>query len=228
MKLKNLGRIDYDNENYEPNRYGGDKCIMNKYTPDKVWTLRSPNPGPTDFRQKILVDNYGDDFIDKVEKVLEIGCGCGRNAQFFINETEHIKYYGFDTSFVGLEYLKKQGFDEDRYYVSTDIDDVILSQKYDLIFNTYVFHHIGFVPEDNKKEYYDSISITKKLFPLLKVGGYWVSHEGFSGDNGWNNKRWFSESFNENSIELKKLVPNAGLEGGPDKHHDLYIIKKIS
>jgi len=225
MKLRNVGWANFDNEDSGLRTHGGNECTLNKNTPNKIWSFRSPNPGPTNFRQKILTEGYGEDFINNAKKVLEIGFGCGRNAQFFMNETDHIDYYGFDTSKVGLKYFLKQDFPKDRYYVSTDIDEEILSQRYDLIFHTYVFHHVGFLPD--KKGVYDAKRITKTLFPLLKVGGYWLSHEGFSGDNGWSNPRWRKESFNEDEIKIVKMVGDCGLEGGPESNHVLYVIKKI-
>jgi len=223
MKLQNIGHVDFENEKYD--KRGERDPLANKHTPNVIWYMRCRYPTPTNFRQEILTKHYGDDFIDKSKKVLEIGFGCGRNAQFFINETEHIKYYGIDISEVGLKYFMKQDFPEERYYISLDVDDTILSQEYDLIFSTFTLQHIGFKKD---KEVYDCVSLTKKLFPLLKLGGYWISYEGHGGDNGWTPKTWYCQSFNEDEVKLW-FKQTCSLEGSSNRtDHELYIIEKLN
>lgn len=183
MKLKNISPIDFDNESIIRPVVN---VTLNEHTPNNVWHLRCEFGTPTDFRQKVLTDLWGEDFINKCEKVLEIGFGCGRNAQYFVDEPQ-VKYFGFDSSKVGLKYFKKQNFPENRFYASNDIDEIILSQKYDLIYSTYVFQHIGFY---ENQEVYDVNRITQVLYPLLKDGGCWMSHEGRTGDNKWSCEKW--------------------------------------
>ncbi|MBI2449307.1 class I SAM-dependent methyltransferase [Candidatus Pacearchaeota archaeon] len=224
MKIKNIGNINFDDENFVRPGFKNEEKSLNKYTPDNVWHLRSDRATtPTDFRQKVLSDIWEQDFIDKCEKVLEIGFGCGRNAQFFMNETKHIKFYGFDASPVGLKYFKAQQFSEDRYYVSLDIDEEILSQKYDLIFSTYVLQHIGFLDDI---DFYDANRITQVLWPTLKNGGYWMCHEGNSGDNRWSPSVWLS---NLNIVKYNfKLLYNevCGLVGSAGGDHNLIVLRK--
>lgn len=222
MKLKNIGNIDFDNEAIErPTEKGS---TLNKYTPNNVWHLRSDIIAtPVDFRQEVLNNLWGSNFIDRCEKVLEIGFGCGRNAQFFMNETQHVKYYGFDTSTVGLKYFLAQQFPEDRHYVSCDIDEEILSQKYDLIFSTYVLQHIGF---SNNLEIYDSNRMTQILWALLKDGGYWMSHEGRTGDNGWNCDKWLNDNFKNINTNILFRYPYELKGSSSGMAHSLYIIKK--
>lgn len=221
MKLKNIGKIDYE---IGHRRRTGENNTINKHTPDNIWALRCPFPTPTDFRQKLLTDIYGEEFIDKSKKVLEIGFGCGRNAQFFMNETNNIDYYGFDISAVGFKHFNAQGFPKDRYYISLDIDEKILSQKYDLIFSTFVFHHIGF---NSDESVYDANRITQKLLPTLKNGGYWVSYEGRTGDNGWRCPPWYETCFSHNKqMELMYDKPAILLGSSIAAGHELYILRK--
>ena len=216
MQIKNISGIDYeknsDDENFS-------KRIRHTYNE------------PTNFRQKILVDLYGN-LIDKASNVLEIGCGWGRNAQYFINE-KHINYYSFDPSPTSLMYFKRLNLSSDRFYISHDLDNKITSNKYDLIFSTFVLQHVGFLPgntlvDDNTL---DSESLTQTLLQNLKVGGFWVSYESRCGQMGWNPDVWLKRIF-ENNDNYKILNRDESpLDGSDEKRealHRLLVIQKIA
>ena len=67
MKIENVSGIPFDEEQGE----------------EKVKWLRHPGRRPTNFAQNELTKHYKDLMSQEI-KVLEVGCGWGRNAQFFI------------------------------------------------------------------------------------------------------------------------------------------------
>jgi hypothetical protein len=226
--LKNIGPINFENEGIC--RVGETTdCNINKHIPDNVLILRNSGNTPTDFKQSVITKYLGENYFDNVKKVLEIGTGWGRNAQWFMQNTPHIKYYGFDSSEVSLKYFRKQEFPQDRYYISSQIDKVILSQKYDFIFSTYTFQHIGFILRNSNIDIaaHDSISIAQELFPTLKVGGIWMGHEAFAGDNAWSTRMWVDTSFELGKITLISVKPCI-LEGSNACAHQFYLIQKLS
>jgi len=209
--LRNISGIDYEwNEDEE------------------VALRRRMDKAVTDFRQQTLTDVYGN-VIDTASKVLEIGCGCGRNAQYF-NDEKQIQYYGFDSSQLSIDYFKKGSMfwkpDMSKCYVSTTMDETILGQEYDFIFSMFVLNHIGFSTDDSV---HDSVSITKKLLPTLKKGGIWMSFELHQGQNAWEPTRWLRESFNPNDIQLMHTneVTLFGTKGERlNNPHNLVIFRK--
>lgn len=204
MKLENVSGIPFDECDSDEN--------MKK--------LRHMYETPLDFRQKILTDLYGDLLEKKSLKILEIGFGWGRNAQFF-RDMENVKFFGFDPSTTGMEYFKKMGFPEDRFYVSLNIDKKILSQKYDLIFSTYVLQHVGFGTPD---DVHDSASIFATVSKLLKKKGLMFFHELHTGQMSWSRDR-FKQLIVDHGFELD-FSPRVTLLGGDPHPHDLFLVKK--
>lgn len=193
-------------------------------TDDEVMRLRSTSQTPINFEQKYLTNFYGD-LIEQSDRVLEIGCGCGRNAQYFANKP-HIQYFGFDPSPKSLELFWINKFwtiNRKDFYVSLTMDEKILSQKYDLIFSSYVFQHIGFLSENAEK--HDSISIAQTLWPTLKPGGIWLSYELAMGQNGWNPHLWCKRVFDKKNAKKLHIGP-AILKGNKGPPHDLILFRK--
>jgi len=219
MKLKNLTNNLDKNDPYEKSEFinfdlDSDKGIpyqtLYKDFEDAIHSIRHPTFTPIDFKQKKLTKFYGD-LIDRSKNVLEIGCGCGRNAQFFGKEeynTKHIKYFGFDISkealnlFYNNKYWKNS---KETHYTSQEIDHEILKNKYDLIFSSYVFQHIGIgAPEG----IHDSLSITSTIFPKLNKNGYIILFEQITGQNNWNLESYLSFiKQNENLLEVELISP---------------------
>jgi hypothetical protein len=178
--------------------------------------------------------------------VCEVGPGWGRNAPFWGNSkynTENIKFFGFDASPTSVAYFKNNSvfkFNPEKQYISNEIDETILSQKYDFIYSTVVLNHIGFY-KNERNEYHealgedihDSISIFQYLWPTLKVGGkilIWECIAG-SGQNDWDPQKWLAEAFDQNKIKvlknefnILKCVDGTDLNG----RHQNIIIEKIA
>jgi len=220
-KLENISGIPYETD-------VDDEFEKHPRIPNSVWNMRAMPTTSTDFEQVILTGIYGDDFIKGCKKVLEIGCGIGRNAQHFMDKTS-AHYYGFDTSETSLKYFREMGFPEDRYYISREMDETILEQEYDFVFSTYVLNHIGFskdnIPDD---DIHDSVSIADKLWPTLKKNGYWMSFELHQGQNKWHPDRWHKECFLDKNKSHKLLhTAQCKLDGCEPINHHLYVIQKI-
>jgi len=214
-RLVNVSGIDFEENENGPE--------------ESVFFLRHGTYTPIDFRQPLITRHY-DNLIDKAEKVLEVGCGTGRNAQYFLNQTNHIKYYGVDASPLSLKCFENNTHwdfsdKKDRYYISNQIDETILSQEYDLIFSSYVLQHIGFASDNTK---HDCLSITRVLVPHLKVGGYWLSYEtSSSGQMGWESNPWRTRTL-EYMPNLKVCcVESCQLAGCGPPPHELNIFQKI-
>lgn len=205
MEIKNISGIDFE-----------DRAEDEEYVKD----LRCPNRQPLDFNQEDIKKHIGDLLTKPDLKVLEIGCGWGRNAQFF-KETTNIKYFGFDPSPTSLNLFKKQKFPKDRFYVADSINDKILKNKYDLIFSTYVLQHIGF-PKDEPQ--FGCYAIMQTLLPCLNDEGFLLFHELYMGQNHWDPAVLvaFLRSERFHVEHLRSTV----LAGGDKDGHDLIVAKR--
>jgi cyclopropane fatty-acyl-phospholipid synthase-like methyltransferase len=211
MKLANVSGIDFE---AKVGSWASEQDEVIKF-------LRCPNPNPLNFNQKLIKDIIGD-LLDKPNiKILEIGCGWGRNAQFF-KDMQNVNYFAFDTSPTSLELFRKQGFSEDRFYTSLDIDDTILSQEYDLIFSTYVLQHIGY-PDSTAGM--NANEILDKVCPTLKSDGCMFFHELWQGQNNWQPFRLIqhlnTKDFNASTLGSVKL------DGGDGDAHDLICVRSM-
>lgn len=171
--LQNVSGIDFES------------CADNA---NHVQDLRCLDRTPSNLLCEPLFNIYGNLFDGPV-KVLEIGCGCGRNANFF-KDKPTVEYFAFDTSATSLAYFRAEKF-PDRFYVAEYPDDIILAQQYDLIFSTFVLQHIGIF---DGRDTLDAVRLSKLLMPTLVIGGYWLAFELHQGQNNWNPGVW-RESF---------------------------------
>jgi cyclopropane fatty-acyl-phospholipid synthase-like methyltransferase len=202
LKLENVCGIDFEKD---------------KENEDYVKKLRCPIFDAFDFDHQLVRENIGNLLEKKDIKVLEIGCGWGRNAQYFKNK-ENAKYYAFDPSETSLLYFSKLQLPKERFYTSQEIDDVILGQKYDFIFSTYVLQHIGWPnPPQNSV-----VTIIDEILPCFKEDGMMMFFELNQGQNGWAPAKFV------NIMESKGLkTHNCGafsIDKGNDPH-DLMFLK---
>lgn len=203
MKIKNVSGIDFENKSDEE-----------LY----VKQLRCPNLLSIDFNKNLFVDAIPNFLKQDNVNFLEIGCGWGRNAQFF-KELTNVKYWGFDPSATSRKYFEAQNLPKDRFYIGAEIDEEILSNKYDVIFSSYVLQHIGWPDE---KEF-TVTAILETLIPQLKDDGVMIFYELHSGQNGWCIKRfrdWLKISFNIIDHGCVSLDTN-------NDCHELLIAKRI-
>ncbi len=90
---------------------------------------------------------------DKPLKLLDIGCGEGRNAVFFARNGYQVT--AFDTSPKGVEktqLLAKQA-NVPIHVFEGDINDYRLTQPFDILFSTGVLHH---VPPETREGLFDN------------------------------------------------------------------------
>jgi 2-polyprenyl-3-methyl-5-hydroxy-6-metoxy-1,4-benzoquinol methylase len=211
MKLANVSGIDFESK---VGSWASEEDNV-------VKILRCSSPNPLNFDQKLVKDIIGDLFSNPDVKVLEIGCGWGRNAQYF-KDKENVKYYAFDTSPTSLELFSKQDFSKDRFYAALDIDETILSQEYDLIFSTYVLQHIGY-PES--VEVMNVNQILDKVVPCLKLDGCMFFHELFQGQNKWHPSN-LVQHLNANQFNAVDTGA-VKLEGGDGDPHNLIYARSM-
>lgn len=206
MEIKNVSGIDFED------------CRNEEWIKD----LRCPNRDPLDFNQPLIQKHLGDLLQRKNLKVLEIGCGWGRNAQFF-KSMDNVDYYAFDASPTSRAYFVKEEFPKDRFYISDSIDERIMSNEYDFIFSTYVLQHIGWPTAEELKQF-SALYIIDKLLPQLKTDGVMLFHELRTGQNDWSVETFcaYLTTKSLNVVDEGAVV----LSGGDKDSHNLIIARK--
>lgn len=99
------------------------------------------------------------------KRLLEYGCGIGRNIPYLRAAFPHAKVIGSDISSASLEIAKKENPDVDFFLEQSDID---AGDPYEVIFIAGVFHHI---PVEERAE------VMKTLYQRLAPGGSVVIFE---------------------------------------------------
>lgn len=204
MKVENVSGIDFERK------------------PDEemyVKQLRCPVLTPFNFNHSQIKENLGDLLERQSCKVLEIGCGWGRNAQFF-KDKENVNYFGFDPSETSRRYFEKLGLPKERFYLSHEIDETILNKKYDLIYSVYVLQHIGW-PTDGRNT---ATSVIEALIPCLKKNSMMLFYELDSGQHGWSASGFMDVMKGKgfNVVRHERLPIDEG-----NDPHDLMIVKQI-
>ena len=136
-------------------------------------------------------DNPFNEEIKKARSVLEIGCGSGRNLPYIMENCPYAKYYGVEPNQSMLRWfweLNDRRF-QDRAYVTYEFDEVLLSQKFDLVITTFVLQHIGYRPVPPAMNVGD---ITQVVLRLMKEHAIWFSFE-YDAEERWIG-RWMSEN----------------------------------
>lgn len=117
----------------------------------------------SEYKINILKSLFKDD-VDEM-KILEYGCGVGRNLPYIKNKFPTALIYGYDISQESIE-IAKIG----NPTVTIMSEDLILSEEsfFDIIFIAGVYHHIA----PNLRD-----SVTQNIFRLLKNHGRIVFFE---------------------------------------------------
>lgn len=206
MEIKNVSKIDFE-KNFN------DEDFSKK--------LRHPSFEPTDFSQKIITDEIQDLLEKDNVKILEIGCGWGRNAEYFRNKL-NVKYYGFDPSEASKDWFEKQNLPKERFYFSKEVDEEIMSHKYDFIFSTFVLQHVGW-PPGKLNEKFNVDAIIKCLIPTLKDEGMMMFYELHKGQNDWSPSKLIKFLLEHNFYAYNMGSVHLDLKQDP---HDLMFAKR--
>lgn len=170
MKIENVSGIDFEKRANEETY---------------VKQLRCPIFEPFNFDFSTIKENLNGLLEKDNINVLEIGSGWGRNAQYF-RDKQNVKYFGFDPSETSRAYFDKLNLPKERFYLSHEIDNTILEQKYDLIYSVYVLQHIGW-PTDGRNT---ATSIIETLIPTLKENSFMLFYE-LHQRTKWLVNKWF-------------------------------------
>ena len=122
---------------------------------------------------EILLKEAIEHFDSKDIKVLDFGCGVGRNVENIINEFKISNVDGVDISETNIQNCKKN-FPERRFFQNNGIDlrePLIETNYYDLVTSTIVFQHI---PVWDIR-----MSLMSDIFRVLKKGGLFSLQMGY-------------------------------------------------
>ena len=140
--------------------------------------------------------------IIKPLKILEYGCGTGRNLPFLQEAFPYSEIYAFDISQESLEVAKNT---TNSIFFVSEAD--LFENKFDIIFISNVFHHIS--PKERKK-------VMNDLHSLLNLGGEIFIFE-HNPINPITSNIVKKSPLDKNAIllpskELKQLLTEAGFE----------------
>jgi SAM-dependent methyltransferase len=185
----NKSKVDFDNyiENYnsllqENTRFFSDnETYFARY---KVDILRRAVPG-------------------SAKRLLEYGCGIGRNIPFLRAAFPNATIAGSDISAPSLEFARKENPGIDFF---VEDDNSVASETYNVIFIAGVFHHI---PSEQR------LPIMKNLYSRLSIGGSIVIFE-HNPYNPVTRKLVNDCPYDSDAVllkpkELKSLLTSAGL-----------------
>lgn len=154
---------------------------------------------------------------DKPLKLLDIGCGEGRNAVFFARNGYDVT--AFDSSPKGVEKTQRYA-DETSAPINVfpaDINKFRLKEKFDIIFSTGALHYI---PQELRKEIFDnhklftndnglcaySVFVTKPFIPTApdaeRTAQKWLSGEILTYYHDWLIQFCHEEIFDCNSAGI--------------------------
>ena len=170
---------------------------------------------PTPFDHE---DNpYRDELAD-VKKVLEIGCGVGRNLPFFMEKTS-AHYTGIDPNKSMLEHFWHFNKPTERAHIANKFDASIQGAGFDMVVSTFVLQHFT---HRTAPDVMNSSDITREIMKHTKDGCIWFMLEHMHEDDGWL-IRWMEE-FN---VDPEVYIDSWEGPGMTDRgSHNLLIFKE--
>lgn len=174
----------------------------------------------------IFKENPFNPQIKSAQKILEIGCGVGRNLKWIMDNTD-ADYYGVDPNDSMLNYF--WDVNDSKYKGRTFLHrnfDKLADIKFDVIISTYVFQHITYRPQPPEMNIDD---ITQELFKLAHTETVFLFVEHDKEEPGWI-ERWFATNGIIPDVYIKNWTvkgrcsqPHQCDRGG----HDLIIFKHL-
>jgi SAM-dependent methyltransferase len=132
----------------------------------------------------------------KAKKILEIGCGVGRNLPWIMQHTA-ADYHGVDPNKSMLQYFWQINSDpqyKTRASVHNDFSK-LHDMSFDVVLCTYVFQHISYRPQAPEMNIDD---ITQEVFKLTHPNTVFIFIEHDKEELGWI-ERW---------LESNKIIPD--------------------
>lgn len=156
---------------------------------------------------------------NKPERILEYGCGIGRNIPFLREKFPNAEVQGSDISEASLEIARKDNVDV-HFFIENDGEDV--RERFDLIFVAGVFHHI---PPALRAQ------VMQKIFTRLVPGGELMifEHNPYNPVTRRivNNCPYDADAVLLRPSELHRLVGRAGFTER-DSGYCLFVPPKLS
>lgn len=153
---------------------------------------------------------YSQEFLN-AKNVLDIGCGCGRNLRWFMENT-NAHYWGLDPNATQLQYFWELNDTKwkDRVSLMMHFNQLPLP-LFDVVVSTFVFMHIGFRPPEGVMNVVD---ITKEVMKHTVNGCVWFlwEHDG--------EEKWIDYWAHECNIPLE-TPPNVYMRNYSGKDFDI-------
>ncbi|MBV6478605.1 MAG: Trans-aconitate 2-methyltransferase [Ignavibacteria bacterium] len=166
-----------------------------------------------EYKIKLVKDTIGS---NSPVRILEFGCGIGRNLKFFVKYFPEAEVYGSDISKSSLDIARNEN-PQVKLFLLKDEEIKKYSESFDLIFISCVFHHIA------PPERMDSI---KSIYGMLKKGGsaYIFEHNPYNPVTRHivNTCEWDTDAILLNMKESVNLMDAAGLNV-KEKNYTLFF-----
>lgn len=154
-----------------------------------LWSSNNPSPD--------VIETIVNNGITTDKKILEIGCGEGRDAIFLLNKNYNI--VAIDYSNTAIEKCKELSeYKYDNKFKQFDILNDKLDEKYDFIYSIAVIHM--FVTEDHRNKFY------KFIYEHLKQNG--IALIVSMGDG----KKIYESDISKAFDDVKRVVVNNNKE----------------
>jgi SAM-dependent methyltransferase len=133
----------------------------------------------------VFSDNPTNDLILNAKNILDLGCGCGRNLPWVMENTD-ANYYGLDPNKSMLSHFRNPNELEwgSRVNVSSDISD-FGDVKFDVVISTFVFMHIGYRPVPPQMNVGD---VTEMVMKHTDIDTVWFLFEHTNEEKDWFDK----------------------------------------
>jgi SAM-dependent methyltransferase len=202
-----MGKVDFDNyaEDYE------------NVLSDELKKFDSESGYFAEYKIKIVKDT-----TSKIPlRILDFGCGIGRNTEFLKEYFSKAEITGCDISKKSIQFAKRKN-PKCSFFILDRENIEYNNQNFDIIFTSCVFHHIE--PE-LRKETIDNI------YNMLKPNGefYIFEHNPFNPITRKIVKDcvWDTDAILLKPVETKKLLLNAGFKN-LEKKYTLFFPKFLS
>ncbi|MBK8980936.1 MAG: class I SAM-dependent methyltransferase [Ignavibacteria bacterium] len=162
------------------------------------------------------VELVKDTLTQPPKKILEFGCGIGRNLKFFSKYFPDSEIYGADISAKSIEIAKSENPDV-KFFLLNDEEIKKHSGKFDLVFVSCVFHHIA--PSLRTES-------MKTIYSMMKNEGsaYIFEHNPYNPVTRHivNTCEWDTDAILLNMKESVELMENSGLKVN-EKNYTLFF-----
>lgn len=154
------------------------------YTYTSDWDPKHPLPEGEDMWPPTPLQFEGSPVNDKIHharNILDLGCGCGRNLPWILENTS-ANYYGLDPNEDMLKHFQVPNWEwEHRTLYGTSLEE-FGDVTFDVVVSTFVFMHIGYRPKPPSMNVGD---ITDMVMEYTHPGTVWFMFEHTNEEKDW-------------------------------------------